>query len=905
MNGSVVNDLVSWERSTPCFGFASTVEGVRSPELSELSELLVKGLYADALRSSRAVAGLLFDAIRPEITQDNQTSLTVREILRQRVFEIGSQSVDVCIAVELIGIAALQLFLQLNYTGPTISDEILEDVNPHPCFRDLLHVRQNPDLRNEAKERPQPQRTLQNSVLSELSVDGEWPCQVCKGPYFLLIARTLLTALAHPTRPDWTFSMTTESVDENLVPPILFQQHASQLQGVHWWNARAALAHHRLVSSRHFRHSTTLWKEVQTTFGTCIELYANGESASSIEAATILLEWGLAQFHFSRSVATSDGSKASFQKALEQTGLSVKVSGAMGKRTKFQQEAKAQMIVHAQSKAAETSSEASEVETDVIKSQMIEHSEDGILLERIKFDEEHDNEIHNLTILDQSILLALCLDVKNNNPADGLTGEEMGAYLARVLDHHDDWMVYSTALLERAWLEFERNHARERAILQLQALVDQHTDRLTLTQSTRESIESSAPVQERLINLHLIVYPPRWAMIQDLAARYEGLGIVSSAAELYLEIEEWDSVVDCYRRAGRIAHAEQLVRERLEIQETPRMWAALGDLTKDPAYYEKAIELSNGRYSNAFLALGEYFFGKGELATASEHYEKALKLRPLNATAWFRLGAISMQLGRWPSALRSFSEVVLQNPEEGEAWANIAAVHMHNKSPAEAYPALNEALRYQRSNWRIWVSKLYTCLDLEKYDEAIQACDTLLDLRAQRRASDQIPMLEEKCVRAIVGGALKKHQAAVATKDEATIGSARRTLSRVHALLDRLNATSETDALPWLLETTAFFHEQTGQDAAKVLETLTQEYRALQTNVLWEKDDALVRKVCQVVSHMVHIYKQRHTKEGLVQARFVLRGVIQKIKTARPDDVPLEVQRLEDLLSEVDNLSKA
>ena len=883
--------LSVWERSTPCDGFSSFAElGETSAALGEIAELLAKGLYANVLRSSGTVAGALFDKSCYDVTDDDHLPST-RQKIQRRLFEIGATSVESCVTLELVGIAALQLFLQLNYTGPTIADDLLKDINPHFCFS--------------ANSEPSTEHlhNFKNSILSELSVDGEWPCQVCKGPYFLLIARTVLATLAHPDSPDWTNSASSDSIDE-LQTPSAFKQNVSQLCGVHWWCARAAVAHHRLVASKHLRHSTTLWKEIQESFAVCLQLYADDVSANSTEAATLLLEWGLAQFHFSRSVATSDGSKAAFHKALQRTELSVHVSGAMGKRTKFQQEAKAQMIVHAQSKTTAAPSNVTEIENDLIKSQMIEHAEDGILLERIKFNDDADNDIHNLTILDQSILLALCLDVKNNNPADGLTGEEMSAYLARVLDHHDDWMVYSTALLERAWLEFERNHARERAILQLQALVDQHTDRLTITQSTRESIESSATVQERLVHLHSIVYPPRWAMIQDLAARYEGLGIVSSAAELYLEIEEWDSVVDCYRRAGRIAHAETVVRERLVIQETPRMWAALGDLTKDPTHYEKAIALSNGRYSDAFLALGEYFFEKGDLAIAADHLEKALKLRPLNSVAWFRLGAICMQLGRWKNALRSFSEVVLQNPEEGEAWANIAAVHMHNKSPAEAYPALNESLRYQRSNWRVWISKLYTCLDLEKYDEAVQACDTLMDLRAQRQASDQIPMLEEKCLRGIIGGALKKYHEATASNDEAAKDSARRTLSRVHALLERLRSSSESDALPWLLEATAYFHEQTGQDSAKVLETLTQEYRALQTNVLWEKDDALMRKVCQVVSHMVHIYQQRKTREGLVHARFVLRGVIQKIRTARPDEVPSEVQRLEVLLSEIDIMSK-
>ncbi len=97
-----------------------------------------------------------------------------------------------------------------------------------------------------------------------------------------------------------------------------------------------------------------------------------------------------------------------------------------------------------------------------------------------------------LSVLDQGIVLALCLDVKNHNPMvafwfvlrscclhgkcflllqDGLTTEEMKPYIARVLHkgrdirtgHSDDnldeadWMTYSTALLVKSMLEFE-NH---------------------------------------------------------------------------------------------------------------------------------------------------------------------------------------------------------------------------------------------------------------------------------------------------------------------------------------------------------------------------------------------------------------------------------------------------------------
>jgi hypothetical protein len=70
-----------------------------------------------------------------------------------------------------------------------------------------------------------------------------------------------------------------------------------------------------------------------------------------------------------------------------------------------------------------------------------------------------------------------------------------------------------------------------------------------------------------------------------------------SAAELYEQIELWDEVVECYRRSGKENRAEEIVRDRLSLEETPRMWTALGDLTQDPRYYEKAVELSRGRFS--------------------------------------------------------------------------------------------------------------------------------------------------------------------------------------------------------------------------------------------------------------------------------------------------------------------
>jgi hypothetical protein len=55
--------------------------------------------------------------------------------------------------------------------------------------------------------------------------------------------------------------------------------------------------------------------------------------------------------------------------------------------------------------------------------------------------------------------------------SDGLTQEEMSPYIERVLQQANNWMIHSTALLERSWLEFERRKTADRAMLQIQAII--------------------------------------------------------------------------------------------------------------------------------------------------------------------------------------------------------------------------------------------------------------------------------------------------------------------------------------------------------------------------------------------------------------------------------------------------
>merc|ERR1711971_436211 len=133
--------------------------------------------------------------------------------------------------------------------------------------------------------------------------------------------------------------------------------------------------------------------------------------------------------------------------------------------------------------------------------------------------------------------------------------------------------------------------------------------------------------------------------------------------------------------------------------------------------------------------------------------------------------------------------------------------------PEKAYQAINESLKQSRNNWRVWTNKLYLCLDLQKFDEAIQAQFELITLQAKKK---DMPPPEEKCVKAIVAGSFKTLEKANDANDKIMIDSAKRTLARVEQLLRKI---SSVVTEPWIWEISARFHNEMGQVQA-VLEDL-------------------------------------------------------------------------------------
>lgn len=204
-------------------------------------------------------------------------------------------------------------------------------------------------------------------------------------------------------------------------------------------------------------------------------------------------------------------------KAAELNGFVYELSGALGKRTRFQEKSTSQLVVLARSTGHGIA------EADVDGKQEAPSAlplNDDTLLEEIDYSKnagveglngEQDgstesqlpaalrdlkpDEQPQLSPLDQIILLTEATLKDAFSPADTLTSEEILPFAVRVItDKSTNWQIYTQALLVRSRIEVHRSRTVERGVLQMQAVVDQVV--VDTTEKTTDETQEKAMHQD-------------------------------------------------------------------------------------------------------------------------------------------------------------------------------------------------------------------------------------------------------------------------------------------------------------------------------------------------------------------------------------------------------------------------
>ncbi|KAK2059505.1 TPR repeat-containing protein [Colletotrichum caudatum] len=485
-----------------------------------------------------------------------------------------------------VGIAALNAFLQANVTGPVL--ERVDEVEA--LFIEASAAASHSRAADTLK-------TLRKDSFRALDVDGVSPYPYIPNIELFALARHVFTEFASASG-------------------AVIKLSSSRLS-LSWTRLRINVWHFKLLSQPSLGPGSNFAKSSQwidvPTLAEQINLgmetvrkqildedvwsTSEEEAWSTDEKVQFLLE--AANTHI--MLGRDDRAREALKEATGLNKFAYALSGALGKRTKFQEKSTSQLVVLAKS---DTPAESAKVDGDVEAKPEALALDDDTLLEEIQFSKEASGKHGELAAtpadlpaaladlspdaqpqlspLDQIILLTEATLKDTFSPVDTLTSEEVLPYAVRVVsDKATNWQIYTQALLVRSRIEIHRSRTVERGVLQMQAVVDQvvvdtseaprpraedvadepelPAIAVTAPGQTAAPVDTekptsffpaakeadTAPAHVRLQYIHALSSPPRWHLESELAYSWAGVGSLVSALEIFKRLRLWAEVALC------------------------------------------------------------------------------------------------------------------------------------------------------------------------------------------------------------------------------------------------------------------------------------------------------------------------------------------------------------------------
>ncbi|KAI1332356.1 hypothetical protein F5Y16DRAFT_407616 [Xylariaceae sp. FL0255] len=479
-----------------------------------------------------------------------------------------------------LGLASLAAFLQANVTGPVLdSSQSAERLFAEAIFKIQASAK------HPSADHPSPILTFRLLCQRSLDTDGVSPYPHIPHIELFCLARFLF-------------------ITSKILPSS---------DSLAWTHLRIHLWHYKLLTQPSLGPGSLFtksgrWTDVVTLQG-LIETSLAQADAAIFRSKNVETEVWPHEFQvlFRLEEANSHvllGNDTKARRALldatKLNGFSYALSGALGKRTRFQNTNVSQLVVLAKSLQLTTNSGIGRDANTQEATPSALPLNDDTLLENIEFSKGNisdptssvpaelsdikPDDQPKLQPIDQIILLTEATLKDTISTSDSLTLEEILPFAVRVIDDKSvNWQIYTQALLVRSRIELNRSRTIERGVLQLQAVADQvivntqegaaptaspdatkpDVPKIEIT-SEANSLEAvsemakqptsflpapkpteSASPKERLRYINALASPPRWHLESELAYAWTAIGSLVSALEIFKRLRLWPEVALC------------------------------------------------------------------------------------------------------------------------------------------------------------------------------------------------------------------------------------------------------------------------------------------------------------------------------------------------------------------------
>jgi len=327
---------------------------------------------------------------------------------------------------------------------------------------------------------------------------------------------------------------------------------------------------------------------------------------------------------------------------------------------------------------------------------------------------------------------------------------------------------------------------------------------------------------------------------------------------------------------------------------------SLGDVTNNDDHYKKALEVSNNKSARAMRSLARSAYNRNDFYTSKILWESALSLNSLVPDGWFAYGTAAWKDKDLDKAVDAFSRAVQIDPENGEAWNNIACLHMIRGKSQAAVQAFREAVKFKRNSWEIWENYSKVALDTGNVRLTLEALKTVLNLSSNKRFNVDIldnvmTMLEEQ----------PPHFVATPEASDDTNKETRQSNQLLDIIGDNLQQivrSGGSNADVWGLY--ARWHKTKGNLMA-CSEALLKQVRSLQGSGLWH-DQKKFTKYAQASLQLCKVYIEISSSSGsrreLLTAEMHLKSTLKQAADFKDTE---EYKALDNCLEEIKNLIAA
>ncbi|EGW32711.1 uncharacterized protein SPAPADRAFT_136141 [Spathaspora passalidarum NRRL Y-27907] len=733
---------------------------------------ILNGDYTDLLEHDYFFHQLLSVPELAEITSKYPNTSLI-EVLVEYVGALDKLLNDK-VKLHLLAVCFLQLFIQSNYTGPSVKISV-------------------------QKELFGGSEQVHSDAVRLLSLEGQQAYDLMQEPLYLVLAELIFENLVGTP---FELSLFNKDVTKNTEKLVDFTQETQAQHkddavyaSIFWWKVRTLQVHLSVVSEPPSLISTVSGILLHNTIATA--LAPSGTSDPELQRLVqieLLLE--RARIHIHAQTEHSSISPLAQVKRISE--FNFLLSGAKAKRTKFQKYHNSVLLVLAKSnrtsvydtESTKESPESFNLDSDLLLERPQFESLDDLEMKlepdvkRIKFDtaeqESQEDKLLPIAIrqddipadlksldpnnqpglsnIDNLQLLLRLTVLKQTSPAkDPLVEEELMALVSRVLystEGNVNWLIFSRALWERSLLETEKSRTVERGILQMTSLIEEIGLKIK-TKMIPEAMtdDPNAITAQRLRFIHQLPLLPQWSMDVKLAEKYMSLGILKSALDIYERLQLPVEAALCYAAVNNEAEAERILIERIKTHpDDARAISILGDIKQDPELWLMAWEI--GRYAKAKASLSKYYHDPPASAgiprnidLSIQHMHDSLSAYPLSYENWFFYGCCGLESQQFELASEAFTRCVALDDTNSYAWSNLASALLKLDKTKPAFNALQRAVRCSgenRKSWRIYENYMIVAAKLHEWNDVLIAAREMIDIKkGEGDAAIDIPVMEK------------------------------------------------------------------------------------------------------------------------------------------------------------------